>query len=219
MRLLIVEDDPLIGDGIQTGLTQEGYATNWVKTAESAEHTLKLEHYDLIILDLSLPQKDGLTLLKQLRSQQNTIPILVLTARDNVNDKVKGLDAGADDYLVKPFSLSEVSARLRALLRRANGRANPQLCHGGLCLDPAGHRATWQGQMLALSSKEFRLLQMLLENHGKVLSRIRLEESLYSWDEPIESNAVDVHIHHLRKKLGKDFIHTVRGVGYMINCH
>ncbi|ALG68927.1 response regulator [Beggiatoa leptomitoformis] len=218
MRLLVVEDNLLIGDGVQTGLNQEGYAANWVKTAEEAEHTLQAEQYDGLILDLALPKKDGLTLLKQLRLANNTIPVLVLTARDTVNDRVLGLDAGADDYLVKPFSFNELLARLRALLRRANGRANPKLWHGDLCLDPAAHYVTFADEAITLSPKEFAILKILLENKGKVLSRARLEDSLYGWNEFVESNAVEVYIHHLRKKLGKDLIQNVRGVGYMVTA-
>ncbi|EIJ41439.1 response regulator with CheY-like receiver domain and winged-helix DNA-binding domain [Beggiatoa alba B18LD] len=218
MRLLVVEDNLLIGDGLKIGLSQEGYAVNWVKTAEDAEHTLQAEQYDGLILDLALPKKDGLSLLKQLRLADNTLPVLVLTARDTVHDRVQGLDAGADDYLVKPFSFTELLARLRALLRRANGRATPKLWHGDLCLDPAAHHVTLTDEPVSLSPKEFAILKILLENKGKVLSRARLEDSLYGWNEFVESNAVEVYIHHLRKKLGKDLIQNVRGVGYMINA-
>lgn len=218
MRILLIEDDTLLGDGIKAGLAQRGYAVDWLQNAESAELALKTEEYSLLILDLSLPGKDGLQFLQELRRQGNDLPVLILTARDTLGDKIKGLDAGADDYLIKPFALDELSARLRALQRRRAGRANPVIRHGSLCLDPAAHSLTLDGQAITLSSREFAILQSLLENAGKVLSRRRLEDSLYGWDDLIESNAVEVHIHHLRKKLGKDFIRTVRGVGYLVNA-
>ena len=165
---------------------------------------------------MTLPKKDGLKILKDLRARGDTLPVLILTARDTINDKVIGLDSGADDYLVKPFDLDELSARLRALLRRQSGRATPGIEYGNLRLDPAAHTLTQAGQLVILSAREFAILQTLLENIGKILSRTRLEESLYGWNEEIESNAVEVHIHHLRKKLGKELIRTVRGIGYMI---
>jgi two-component system response regulator QseB len=216
MRLLLIEDDTLLGDGIQAGLTQANYAVDWVTDGEAGEHALKVETYNALILDLTLPKKDGLKVLKDLRARGDTLPVLILTARDTINDKVIGLDSGADDYLVKPFDLDELSARLRALLRRQSGRATPGIEYGNLRLDPAAHTLTQEGQSVILSPREFAILQILLENVGKILSRTRLEESLYGWDEEIESNAVEVHIHHLRKKLGKELIRTVRGIGYMI---
>jgi len=216
MRLLLIEDDTLLGDGIQAGLTQANYAVDWVTDGEAGEHALKVETYNALILDLTLPKKDGLKILKDLRARGDTLPVLILTARDTINDKVIGLDCGADDYLVKPFDLDELSARLRALLRRQSGRATPGIEYGNLHLDPAAHTLTQEGQSVILSSREFTILQTLLENAGNILSRSRLEESLYAWNEEIESNAVEVHIHHLRKKLGKELIRTVRGIGYMI---
>jgi len=216
MRLLLIEDDTLLGDGIQAGLTQANYAVDWVTDGCAGEHALKVETYEALILDLTLPKKDGLKILKDLRARGDTLPVLILTARDTVNDKVIGLDSGADDYLVKPFDLDELSARLRALLRRHSGRATPYIEHGNLRLDPAAHTLTQEGQPVMLSQREFVILQTLLENAGKIISRSRLEESLYGWNEEIESNAVEVHIHHLRKKLGKELIRTVRGIGYMI---
>jgi len=216
MRLLLIEDDTLLGDGIQAGLTQANYAVDWVTDGCAGEHALKVETYEALILDLTLPKKDGLKILKDLRARGDTLPVLILTARDTVNDKVIGLDSGADDYLVKPFDLDELSARLRALLRRHSGRATPYIEHGNLRLDPAAHTLTQEGQPVMLSQREFAILQTLLENAGKILSRSSLEESLYGWNEEIESNAVEVHIHHLRQKLGKELIRTVRGIGYMI---
>lgn len=216
MRILLIEDDTLLGDGIRVGLMQAHYAIDWVTNGEAGELFLKTEHYDALILDLTLPKKDGLILLKELRARKETLPVLILTARDTTQDKVIGLDSGADDYLVKPFDLDELLARLRALLRRRNGRATPCIEYGTLRLDPAAHTVTSEGQLIVLSPREFAILQTLLENMGRVLSRSRLEECLYSGNEMVESNAVEVHIHHLRKKLGKELISTMRGVGYMV---
>jgi two-component system response regulator QseB len=216
MRLLLIEDDTLLGDGIQAGLTQANYAIDWVTDGEAGEHALRVENYDALILDLTLPKKDGLNILKGLRARGDMIPVLILTARDTIDDKVIGLDSGADDYLVKPFDLDELNARLRALLRRQSGRATPYIEYGNLRFDPVAHTLTQEGKSVNLSQREFAILQVLLENVGKILSRTRLEDSLYGWDDLIESNAVEVHIHHLRKKLGKELIHTVRGIGYMI---
>lgn len=216
MRLLLIEDDTLLGDGVKVGLMQANYAVDWVTDGEAGEHALQVETYDALILDLSLPKKEGLKILQALRARGEKLPVLILTARDTVNDKVMGLDAGADDYLVKPFDLDELTARLRALLRRQYGRVRAEIEYGNLCLDPAAHTLTQAGQAITLSHREFAILQTLLENVGKVLSRTQLEESLYGWDDLIESNAVEVHIHHLRKKLGKDLIRTIRGVGYLV---
>ncbi|BAP57360.1 response regulator receiver:transcriptional regulatory protein, C-terminal [Thioploca ingrica] len=216
MRLLLIEDDIILGDGVKVGLMQANYAVDWVTDGEAGEHALQTESYEALILDLSLPKKDGLKILQALRTRGDKLPVLILTARDTVNDKVMGLDAGADDYLVKPFDLDELTARLRALLRRQYGRVRAEIEYGNLCLDPAAHTLTQAGQAITLSHREFAILQTLLENVGKVLSRTQLEESLYGWDDLIESNAVEVHIHHLRKKLGKDLIRTIRGVGYTV---
>ena len=217
MRLLLIEDDTLLGNGIQTGLMQTDYAVDWITDGVAGEHALKVEKYDALILDLNLPKKDGLKILKDLRARGDTLPVLILTARYTINDKILGLDSGADDYLVKPFDLDELSARLRALLRRHNGRATPYIEYDNLRLEPATHILTQNGQTVMLSQREFAILQTLLENPGQILSRSRLEESLYGWDDMIESNAVEVHIHHLRKQLGKKLIHTVRGFGYMVH--
>ncbi|MDY6992758.1 MAG: winged helix-turn-helix domain-containing protein [Pseudomonadota bacterium] len=216
MRLLLIEDDVILGQGIQAGLKQAQYAVDWFTDGQTGEHALGVEHYDALILDLTLPNKDGLTILKALRRRGGQLPVLILTARDTLSDKVIGLDSGADDYLVKPFDLDELTARLRALLRRQSGRSAATIEYGDLCLEPATHTVTQAGQPITLSPREFAILQQLLEHPGHILSRSRLEESLYGWDELVESNAVEVHIHHLRKKLGKELIHTVRGVGYRI---
>lgn len=216
MRLLLVEDDPMIGDAIRTGLGREGFAVDWVHDGEAAEAALKGECFDLLMLDLGLPKKGGLPLLRQLRQHNSALPVLIITARDAVSDRVAGLDAGADDYLVKPFALDELAARIRALLRRKAGRLSPQIQHLGLTLDPATHQVTREGRELALSPKEFALLMLLLERPGTILSRAQLEERLYGWGAEVESNAIEVHIHSLRRKLGADFILNVRGVGYRV---
>ena len=216
MRLLLVEDDPMIGASVQKGLRQDGFAVDWVRDGPAAELAVANESYALILLDLGLPRKDGLDVLATLRQRGNTTPVLVLTARDAVADRVKGLDSGADDYLVKPFDLDELAARIRALLRRQAGRAEPVIRHGELTLNPSTHEATLRGQALVLTAREFALLEALLERPGVILSRAQLEERLYGWGEEIESNAVEVYVHSLRKKLGADFIRNVRGVGYMV---
>ena len=216
MRLLLVEDDPMIGESVRLGLRQDGFAVDWARDGRDAELALDTEPYDLLLLDLGLPGKSGLDLLKGLRRRGNGIPVLILTARDAVADRVRGLDAGADDYLVKPFDLEEMAARIRALLRRRAGRSQPLIVHGALTLNPVTHEAACRGKPLLLSAREFALLEALLEKPGAVLSRARLEERLYGWDEEVESNAVEVHIHNLRKKLGPEIIRTVRGVGYMV---
>jgi DNA-binding response OmpR family regulator len=217
MRLLLVEDDPLLGDGIRAGLGQEGYTVDWFRHGREAEAVLKSERYDLMVLDIGLPDISGLVLLKHLRSRGDALPVLILTARDAINDRVQGLDGGADDYMVKPFDLDELAARLRALLRRRGGRASSQIHHGALILDPAAHRITLNDKPVDISPREYAVLHLLLENQGKVMSRSRLEDSLYSWDGEVESNAIEVYIHHLRKKLGASLIRTIRGVGYIID--
>jgi two-component system, OmpR family, response regulator QseB len=216
MRLLLVEDDPMIGDAIRVGLKREGFTVDWVRSAEAAGEALKTEPYELALLDLGLPGGDGLTLLKAIRGKGMSLPVLIITARDAVADRVAGLDAGGDDYLVKPFDLDELAARIRALLRRKSGRPAPQLEHLGVVLDPAAHRVTRDGVEVALSPREFALLQLLLERPGAILSRAQLEERLYGWGEEIESNAIEVHVHGLRRKLGAQLILTVRGVGYRL---
>lgn len=216
MRILLVEDDPQLGDGLTIGLRQAGFAVDWVKDGNSADRALQSETFDLVVLDLGLPRLSGMEVLTRARSRRQTLPVLILTARDATGDKVSGLDAGADDYLVKPVDLDELAARIRALTRRSAGRAAPLLTRGNLALDPAAHSVTLAGAPVELSSREFSLLQMLLENAGRVLSRSQLEQSVYGWRDEPDSNALEVHIHHLRRKLGSDLIRTLRGVGYTI---
>lgn len=217
MRLLLAEDDRLLGDGICVTLTEAGYATDWVTDGEAAEAALQTETYALLILDLGLPKLLGIDVLKGVRQRGQDIPVLILTARDTVSDRVQGLDCGADDYLVKPFDMDELNARLRALLRRSGGRANPVIEHGEIIMDPAAHVVTHAGHVVDISPREFAVLRMLLENRSKVMSRARLEEGLYSWGDEVESNAVEVYVHHLRRKLGAPLIRTIRGVGYTID--
>jgi DNA-binding response OmpR family regulator len=217
MRILLVEDDPMIGAAVTDGLRGAGYAVDWTHDGDAGSRALAAgTPYALLVLDIGLPGRDGLALLRGLRSQGSALPVLLMTARDAVGDRVAGLDAGADDYLVKPFDLDELLARVRALLRRAAGRADPVLAHGRLRLDPARRQAWCDEAPLALSAREFALLHALLERPGAVLSRGQLEERLYGWNEPVGSNAVEVHIHHLRRKLGEGIIRTVRGAGYTL---
>lgn len=216
MRILLIEDDPLLGDGLTIGLRQSGFAVDWLKDGQSADNAIQSEHFDLMVLDLGLPRLSGMAVLQRARGRGDRLPILVLTARDATGDKIAGLDAGADDYLVKPIDLDELSARIRALLRRSAGRAAPVLTIGPISLDPAAHHVTLDGEKVELAGREFSLLQMLLENAGRVLTRSQIEQSLYGWRDEPDSNALEVHIHHLRKKLGSDRIRTLRGVGYMI---
>ncbi len=216
MRLLLVEDDRMLGAGLQAGLRQKGWAVDWVRDGHLADPALRGEPYDVVLLDLGLPGKGGLEVLRGLRGRGGSVPVLILTAQDSVSDRVTGLDAGADDYLVKPFDLDEVAARVRALHRRSGGRAAPRLEVGALSMDPGAHEVTLDGVPVPLSAREFALLQALLERPGRPLSRAQLEERLYGWGEEVESNAVEVHVHALRKKLGAHWIRTLRGVGYMI---
>lgn len=216
MRILLAEDDALLGDGIRAGLMLAAYAVDWVRDGQMALHALADHSYDACILDLGLPGKDGLTVLAELRRRGDRTPVLVLTARDTREDKIAGLDHGADDYLTKPFDLGELQARMRALLRRAGGNAQPLLEHRGVSLDPASKRVSFNGQEVPLSGREYALLQALLSPPGHIRSRSQLEESLYSWGDETGSNTVEVYIHHLRKKFGADFIKTVRGLGYQL---
>lgn len=216
MRLLLVEDDLLLGNGVQVALQQAGYAVDWFTDGESVHHILHIETFDGLILDLNLPRKSGLEILQQLRASGQTLPVLILTAKDTLQDKIQGLDVGADDYMIKPFELDELLARLRALLRRSKGRATTYLEYKQFRLDPVTLSVTLNDDLIPISSKEFAILQMLLENVGHIISRNSLEESIYAWDSMVESNAIEVHIHHLRRKLGKNFIKTIRGMGYML---
>lgn len=216
MRLLLVEDDELLGDGIQTGLTQDGYTVDWVQDGRTALDVLRREEFALVVLDIGLPYRSGLDVLRCLRKVGSTVPILILTARDALENRVEGLDAGADDYVIKPFDLPELLARLRALRRRRAGRPSNTIVHGELVVDPTTHGVSLHGEPVLLSRREFALLTALLENRGRVLSKERLEDSLYGWEGEVESNALEVHVHHLRRKLGSELIRTVRGVGYTI---
>lgn len=216
MRVLLVEDDPLLGDGLRAGLGQAGFAVDWVRAGSDAVHTLDAEAVAAVVLDLGLPDLSGFDVLRRLRARGNKVPVLILTARDAVDDRVKGLDGGADDYVVKPVDLAELAARLRALIRRAAGEAAPALRRGQLELDAAARRVVFRGQPVELSAREFALLHELMRSGGRVLSREQLEERLYSWGHEIESNAVEVHVHHLRRKLAPGVIRTIRGVGYVI---
>jgi len=216
MRVLLVEDDEILGDGLRAGLKQAGYTVDWVTDGQSASNAITDNEFDLVVLDINLPKMSGLEVLRNIRKMGKTTPILLLTAMDSVPDRVAGLDSGADDYLVKPVDLDELCARLRVLQRRAVGRSDPVIQYGNLMLDPAGHRVTVNEKPVSLSMREFVLLQHLLENVGRVIPRARLEQKLYGWEGEVESNSLEVFIHHLRKKLGSDLIRTVRGVGYMI---
>jgi len=215
MRILLAEDDTLLGDGLRAGLRQAGFQVDWVRDGAAAERELRAQPYAAAVLDLGLPLMDGLDVLASVRRAGTTVPVLVLTARDAVPDRVRGLDLGADDYVVKPVDLDELAARLRALVRRAHGQPQEQLQVQGVQLDPAARTVARDGQAVALSTREFDLLHALMLNAGRVLSREQLEQHLYSWGREVESNAVEVHIHHLRKKLGAELIQTVRGVGYL----
>lgn len=216
MRILVVEDDALLGDGIQAGLKQQGFGVDWVRDGVAAQHALENEPFAAVVLDLGLPRRSGLEVLKALRQQGNPVPVLILTARDTVEDRIAGLDTGADDYLIKPFDLGELSARLRALIRRASGQASAVLAVGALSLDPAARTVSYHGEPKILSAREFDLLQVFMNNAGRVLNREQLASALYAWGEEIESNAVDVHLHHLRKKISPDIVQTLRGVGYLM---
>lgn len=216
MRLLLVEDDRLLGDGIRAGLMQAGFTVDWVRDGVEAELALQVPSYSAVVLDLGLPRMSGLDLLRGMRAARNTVPVLVLTARDAIDDRILGLDSGADDYMIKPFDLAELQARLRALVRRAQGQAGPLLTHGAVVLDPVAHRVTCEGREVDLTAREFAVLHALLLNRGRVLSREQIEEQLYGWGEEVESNAIEVFVHHLRRKLSAGLIRTVRGVGYVI---
>lgn len=216
MRILLVEDDAILGDGIHAGLKIAEHAVDWVRDGEAARLALLDHEYDACILDLGLPRRDGLSVLQELRDRGSLLPVLILTARDSSADKIAGLDAGADDYLTKPFDLQELLARLRALVRRAAGEAKPTLEHAGVVLDPAAKQVTFKGEKVTLSARELALLDDLLRHKNHIRTRAQLEESLYAWGEETGSNTVEVFVHHLRKKFGADFIRTVRGLGYQL---
>lgn len=216
MRVLLVEDDELLGSAVQAGLEQSGFTVDWLRDGRQASLALQSDEPDLLVLDLGLPGKDGLTVLNELRARKSSLPVLILTARDTVEERITGLDTGADDYLVKPFDLGELIARLRAISRRRNGRGTSLIYCGDLVFDPVAHCISIDGREIQLHAKENAILEALLQRPGLPLSRERLEQILYGWGEGVESNAVEVHIHHLRRKLGKARILTIRGVGYMI---
>ena len=216
MRILVVEDDPLLGDGLKAGLAQAGFATDWVRDGVAADLALKVDSHAAVVLDLGLPRLEGLEVLRRMRAAGDRTPVLVLTARDAVEDRIKGLDSGADDYVLKPFDLHELAARLRALIRRSAGEAAALLRVGELELDPAARRVQLKGRSVELPGREFALLHALMLAAGRVLTREQLAERLYAWGEEIESNAIDVHVHHLRRRLGPALIRTVRGVGYLL---
>ncbi len=217
MRVLLAEDDAMLGDGLRAGLRQLGFQVDWVRDGLAAERELSGGEYAAAVLDLGLPAKDGLDVLQALRSAGVTTPVLVLTARDAVPDRIRGLDLGADDYVLKPVDLHELAARLRSLVRRSHGVAQEVLQMGALALEPGTRRVAWQGEDVTLSTREFDLLHALMRSAGRVLSREQLEQQMYSWGHEVESNAIEVHIHHLRRKLQADAIQTVRGVGYRVN--
>ncbi|MDE2093760.1 MAG: response regulator [Burkholderiales bacterium] len=216
MRILLIEDDAMIGRAVRQGLAQAGFAVDWVTDGRAAELSLANGVYDLAVLDLGLPKKDGMSILTALRAMGNSMPVLIASARDTVRDRISGLEAGADDYVLKPFDLDELVARVRALLRRHVGSGSPLMCFGPLALDPVRKSVTRNGAPVELSAKEFAVLEALMQRPGAVLSREKLEESVYGWGEEIGSNAIEVHLHHLRKKLGSALIKNVRGVGYRV---
>ena len=216
MRVLVVEDDRMIAKGLHTALKQDGYAVDGVSDGKSASAALRASRFDVVLLDLGLPERDGLEVLRELRSRGDATPVIIVTARDDVQNRIQGLDAGADDYIVKPFDLDEVAARMRAVLRRAAGRGDPSIRHRGITLDPVSHAVERDGEAGALSAHEFSVLEALLQRPGTVLSRAQLEERLYGWSEGIESSAIEVYVHGLRRKLGNDAIRTLRGVGYFV---
>jgi DNA-binding response OmpR family regulator len=216
MRILLAEDDALLGDGLRAGLRQRGFQVDWVRTGDAAECELRAEPYAAAVLDLGLPKKDGLDVLASVRAAGVRLPVLVLTARDAIPQRISGLNAGADDYVIKPVDMDELAARLHALVRRSHGHAQDRLRIGDVELDPASRSVTREGRSISLAAREFDLLHALMLGSGRVLSRDQLEQQVYGWGQEVESNAIEVHVHHLRRKLGADFIQTVRGVGYAV---
>lgn len=217
MRILLVEDDPSLGEGLRTALRRAAYAVDWLQDGASALAAIRTGGIDLVVLDLGLPRKDGLEVIREARRAGATVPILVLSARERAADRMLGLDLGADDYVGKPFDNGELLARVRALLRRSSGQASPTLAFAGLALDPASLTVTWQGRVVGLPRREVALLRLLMEHPGRIVSRETAQQRLYGWDEDVASNAVDVHVHHLRKRLHPALIRTVRGVGYALD--
>jgi two-component system OmpR family response regulator/two-component system response regulator QseB len=217
MRILLVEDDPQLGRATQLGLDQLGYAVDWVQSAEDAEISIKLHQYQCLLLDLGLPRQDGMSLLKKLRAAGFEQSILILTARDQIPDRIMGLDSGADDFIVKPYDLDELAARIRSVRRRLVGRSREILTHRGVEIDTAARQVKLRGESVNLTTREFNILQILFEHLGQIITKDQLEQALYSWGDEIESNTIQVHIHHLRKKLGKELIRTLHAVGYVID--
>jgi two-component system response regulator QseB len=217
-RILLVEDDASLGEGVKAGLEDAGHVVEWVRDGRHGREALATGEFTAAVLDLGLPRLDGLAILKELRAKRDATPVLILTARDTVDDRVKGLDAGADDYLVKPFALEELKARVRSLARRSSGRASNRLAHGGIEIDLESRRVACRGRPVELAPREFAVLEALIAHPGRTLSRRQLEERLYPWGEEVESNAIEVHVHHLRAKLFPELIRTVRGVGYVIDA-
>ena len=216
MRILLVEDDALLGDGIHKSLGHLGFTVDWMRNGRQGENALSGEEYAAVVLDLGLPQQDGLTLLQSVRNKGIRTPVLILTARDGKLDKLKGFNLGADDYVIKPIDMEELAARLRALIRRSTGHASPRIHLGDVEIDPESRQAWYAGKPVELSAKEFAVLEMLLQNAGRVLTRTQLEQSIYGWGDSADSNTIEVFIHHLRKKLGSNFIQTLRGIGYTV---
>jgi len=217
MRVLLVEDDPSLGSGLQTALKPEGYTVDWLTDGIQALHALETESFDLVILDLGLPRLDGLSVLKQARAQGKSLPVLVLTARDAIQDRIDGLDSGADDYLIKPFDTTELKARIRALLRRSSGRSQSLISFQDIELDPSSQQVSYQDKPVNLTRREYALLHEMINQPGHVFTRDILQQLLYGWDDDVESNALEVHIHHLRKKLFPSLIRTIRGIGYVLD--
>lgn len=216
MRILLVEDDALLGDGIQRSLGHLGFTVDWMRDGVQGENALTSEEYAAVVLDIGLPRQDGLTLLQSVRNKGLHTPVLILTARDSKLDKLKGFGFGADDYVVKPLDMEELAARLRALIRRSAGRASPRIRIGEVEIDPEERMVWCEGKLVELSAKEFAVLELLVQNAGRVLTRAQLEQSVYGWGDGADSNTIEVFIHHLRKKLGSDFIQTLRGIGYTV---
>jgi two-component system response regulator QseB len=216
MRVLLVEDDRMIAEGLSTALRQDGHVVDWMRDATSAAEALRSSEFGVMLLDLGLPGRDGLAVLREMRGHGNATPVIILTARDTPQDRVSGLDAGADDYLVKPFDLEELAARMRAVVRRAAGRGDPGIRHGDIHLDPVTRSVEYRGTPVPLSAHEFAVLEALLLRPGAILSRAQLEDRLYGWSDPVQSNAIEVYIHALRRKLGSEVIRTQRGAGYFI---
>lgn len=217
MRILLVEDDSGLGSGLQVALKPEGYTVDWLTDGVQALQALETDHFDLVVLDLGLPRLDGLSVLRQVRAQGKNTPVLILTARDAVQDRIDGLDSGADDYLIKPFDMTELKARIRALLRRSSGRSQPTISFRGIVLDPSSQQVLYDGKPIALTRREYTLLYEMINQPGHVFTRDALQQMLYGWDDEVESNAMEVHIHHLRKKLFPKLIRTLRGIGYVID--